>query len=546
MGAPADISDPRALAAHAVQSLLRGSAPNGVAPADCGNWRDGVQGLYDAHAHGGTPAVLRTYDLLCRADRAWYGLVSAAAPAPDAADVLRAMPALPAEAQAVYAHAAPCAAWLDDYIAVGRLAAPMMVDSFHEAAGLFAVSTAIARRLVWQHRMAELYPSLYVLFIADSGYGKTTSFKLLRALIDAAGLNHLSLGDETTPENIISKLSTAIPPTFDRWEAAVRDQWLRERAFAAQRAWMVDEVDAFYAGLQRDYQSGISGLLRRFYDCPPSYTRETQGGGRVMVENIALNFFGAATTVGMRPYLGIETQWHNGMWPRHILLAPDATPAWVDADDEDAPMRLPPSLVTGLRRVYKLFPIPRAELVEPEKGALDQRPYVVVHHKAAADPVVLAPGVLAAHEAYRKATSHTLRASPRVDELLQGTYARFAERAMKIAMLLAVLDAEALPVVIELRHWARAQQIVERHRALLHRLWVDQVETDQVRLSERVMQKLRDAAPASRDARTLQQLCHIKTARETKEILGLLVEAGVVVEIKIDRKTAYAVPTEAP
>ena len=50
---------------------------------------------------------------------------------------------------------------------------------------------------------------------------------------------------------------------------------------------------------------------------------------------------------------------------------------------------------------------------------------------------------------------------------LIGNYGRFAEKAMRVAMLLASISNQNR---IELAHWARAQTIVERWRANLHNL----------------------------------------------------------------------------
>jgi hypothetical protein len=50
---------------------------------------------------------------------------------------------------------------------------------------------------------------------------------------------------------------------------------------------------------------------------------------------------------------------------------------------------------------------------------------------------------------------------------VDGNYGRFAEKAFRIALLLASVEGASR---IELRHWTRAQQITERWRAGLHSL----------------------------------------------------------------------------
>ena len=53
-------------ARHAIQNLLDGNAPNGIAPADCGAWADTVQALFDAHAAGGSGAARKAWDAIAR------------------------------------------------------------------------------------------------------------------------------------------------------------------------------------------------------------------------------------------------------------------------------------------------------------------------------------------------------------------------------------------------------------------------------------------------------------------------------------------------
>jgi glutamine synthetase adenylyltransferase len=51
---------------------------------------------------------------------------------------------------------------------------------------------------------------------------------------------------------------------------------------------------------------------------------------------------------------------------------------------------------------------------------------------------------------------------------LDGNYGRFPEKALRIAALFASLGNSS---IIDLNHWARAQQIVERWRRNLHELY---------------------------------------------------------------------------
>ncbi len=68
----------------------------------------------------------------------------------------------------------------------------MTPAAFHEAAGLFLISTVIARRLVYRTGTDGLYPNLFLIQIADPAeYKKTTGLRVARAVLDAAGLTYL-------------------------------------------------------------------------------------------------------------------------------------------------------------------------------------------------------------------------------------------------------------------------------------------------------------------------------------------------------------------
>lgn len=455
-------------------------------------------------------------------------------PAKAAPDVpYQKMPLLPDVATAVYKHVEPCGLWLDRYVAYAQQVSLTMVPTFHVAAGLFAVSTAIARRVRYNYRAGMLYPNLYALFVAPSGYGKTTSFGALESLMQAVGINHLLLTKEMTPENLLAQLSNNLPSTLSNWEPIAQAAWLRERAFAAQRGWMIDESAFLFDSLAREYMSGLMGLILKFYDCPAYASRETQSGGRVMIKDVSLAFFGASTTSNMRPHFQNEKWWSDGLWGRFAIILPERAPIWIN-DDEAVPIPVPIDVVQGLRRVYTMFGEPSAELVEDDK-----------HHKTieitgSRDPVdiALAPGVYTAWQVYRKTMAFDIGTSAALDEPLRGSYSRFATHAMKVAMLLAVMDAPDPNVIVTLAHYARGQQIAEGWRACMHQIWSQEMRIDERQLGDRALVKLRAVKPAGLTARQIQQQLN-RTAREINDVLMLLQESGMVSSGKEGKKTVW-------
>lgn len=459
--------------------------------------------------------------------------VKTPASAPDVA--YQKMPELPDVATAVYDHLAPCGLWLNEYVTYAEQVSPTMVPTFHTLAGLFAVGTAVARRICLRYRAGTLFPNLYTLFVAPSGYGKTVAFTTLKNVMHAAGINHLMLTEQMTPENLLSQMSTNLPSTLGNWEPAAQEAWLRERGFAAQRGWMLDESAFLFDSLAREYMTGLMGLLLKFYDCPALATRETQSGGRVMVKDVSLSFFGASASSNMRPHFQNEKWWSDGLWGRFAIVVPERAPIWVD-DDEVATIAVPLEVTQGLRRVFTMFGEPAARLVEVDDGK--KRQVVEVTGKTDPAAVALAPGVYTAWQAYRKAMAFDIGTSVGLDEPLRGSYSRFATHAMKVAMLLAVMDTTDPNVIVTRSHYARGQQIAETWRICMHQVWSQEMRIDERQLGDRALVKLRAVKPAGLTARQLQQQLN-RTSREINDVLLLLQEGGMVTAGKEGRKTVW-------
>jgi hypothetical protein len=127
---------------------------------------------------------------------------------------------------------------------------------------------------------------------------------------------------------------------------------------------------------------------------------------------------------------------------------------------------------------------------------------------------------------------------------LVGNYARMGEKALRIAMLMASLEGDNR---IEMRHWARAQEITERWRANLHHLintlaqpelCVGEQDEDRVlRTLERL--SWQGMAPTARD---ISVRIRGITTQKVEYILGALVRSGAVLMEMTSRTNRYCVP----
>jgi uncharacterized protein DUF3987 len=515
--------DPAEAFRAAVQSLLDGNAPNGVLPAHVGGYGQQLEQFHDAHASGGTPAVKRLAATLARNDKGIAQIL--ASNAPEKPIKRRGCPVLPHEAMQVYAQAAPCAQWLDDYITFALQAAPMGPRSFHEIAGLFAVSVAIARRLKLSVSIGDIYPNLFALWIGDPAiYSKTSAMRALTRLLNDAGLKHLLLPERLTPEAMMLQYSLSIPPTLDQWQPEAKEQWIKEKAYAARRGWVMDEAARLFNSLKVDYNAGLLGLLLQLYDCPDEKSEETTGRGRIIVSDTYLSFFGVATPYGMAEHFTNRTLWETGLWSRFALMMPDSVPPWQFLGDH---IPMPGALLRRFREIFDLFPPRAAQLIESDDS---KKRYIHLMGTSDPTPAILGPGVRAAWEAYAKATRYDLLLTGHIDKALYGSYGRFGTQAVKVAMLLATMDTEEIPVKVEVRHWVRAQQIVEGWRAGLHRIWTEGVQTDEERDTDRILARLSEAGQKGLLARDIYRSLTLKSS-DANVMLGELEHAGQVEKV---------------
>jgi putative DNA primase/helicase len=433
-------------------------------------------------------------------------------------------PLLPDSATAIYDHAAPCGKWLDDYIAFASVASPMTPRSFHEAAGLFAGATAIARRAVLRVSTTSIYPNLFCLFIAPSTlYSKTTGLRLLTDLFSAADMQHFLLPQRMTPEAMLQELSLGVPGNLNMGDQDARAQWLHERALAAKRGWAIDEASGLFDSLKRDFNTGLLPMLLNLYECPDRMTEQTIGRWRVTVHKAGVSFFGAATPASMSEHLANTTLWSNGLWARFALVTPDQAPSF---EFFPSPMAIPPYLIHGLQRLANLFPMPAARLIDVEDPDGTKRKAVEVEGEDEPHHVTLAKGVWEAWEAYTRATRYDLLKSGGVNqELLYASYGRLGTHAIKVAMILAALDTNTLPVTVELRHYARAQSIVETWRTSIHRLRSTSATRTEENNADKMVQLLTQAGPAGLPTRELYRPLHL-TSAEGYHILESLERQG--------------------
>lgn len=393
--------------------------------------------------------------------------------APPLPDYAQLSPELEREAQ-------DAGTFMHEYAEFATKASPMTPAELHRAAALAVISTAIARRLHFRVGATKIYPNLYTLFVGESTlHRKTTGLGVLTGLMEQAEMNPtFTLAERQTPEAFTEDLSLSIPRTYDGWSERAKEAWLKRRSFAAQRGWFLDEASHLLDSFNRDYSSGLLPLVLDMYDAKDAPSeRNTRGSGQEIVEKSYLTILGCTTHAAMAEHMQKAVHWRNGFFARFALVtAKEQTDwqFWSEAID------YPDRIIQAVRHVafHLLGAPPLAQFI----GGSDDNEENDGKNKArriGVTPLVdntarLEAGVWAIWERYSKAVSYDMLRAAKddgtVEELLFANYGRFPTMMMKVAMILATMDADSLPITVYQRHMAAAQQIVEAWRESLH--WV--------------------------------------------------------------------------
>jgi hypothetical protein len=465
------------------------------------------------------------------------GWEPAADRAPEAPAGRQTCPPLPEAARLAPGLSAGACPWLDDYVAYSRQWSPRAYDGFHRSVGLWLLATVAARR-VRLHFGGERYPSLYIALCARTSlYAKSTTARIGAAVLWGAGLSHMLAADDATPQAFVRSLTTRLPDHWENMDAGAKAKLLRRMAFPAQRGWWYDEFGQKVAAMMKDggFMADFRGLLRRFDDCPPRYEYDSILRGGDVVEQPYLSLLANLTPADLKPYAGRDAAlWGDGFWARFAFVTPPP--------DADRPrgrfpagvLAAPLALTQPLRRWHERLGVPEARAVARTKGEEKKADgFDLVVDPLPFSDCVLHDDVKEAFYTYNDALLDVIQESNRSD--LDGNYARFAEKALRVAMLAASLSNDGR---IELAHWALGQEVAEQWRAELHHL-VESLEGGGAGQSRESEQEERIVATIARlgsaTPNDLRRHTHLSVG-EVERALEALERAGEVTAPTTNRK----------
>ena len=221
----------------------------------------------------------------------------------------------------------PPHAWLDAYIEYSRQMSPEGYEHFHEACGIWLLSTVAARRIHFSLGESQEYTPLYFMLVAISTeFAKTETAKSITRVLKAAKLDWLLLSQEASPESFISELArTKLPPDFHELSNATQKRMEKRLLFAGQGGWLYDEFGNLIDGMmnERSYLASFKSLLRVFHNCPDHYERRTKAHGTEFISEPHLALIGLTTPSDLKRYAGRGKRlWNDGFWARFGMICP--------------------------------------------------------------------------------------------------------------------------------------------------------------------------------------------------------------------------------
>ncbi len=419
--------------------------------------------------------------------------------------------------------------WLSQYTAWASRIGSQTPILFHQAAGIWLLAVAIARRLyVSAPWGVKIWPNLYMMLVADTTfYRKTTAFKLAEGVIREA-IPHMLMPTPGSPERFQEALSGRLPGNYRELTYAQQELLSKARGFAAQRGLFKDEVAGLFGAFnKKDYMFGLKDLIMELYDCPDYSDKDTQTG-LTIVQNAAPSILGVTTPAGLAAAI-TPADWSNGLLPRFLLLTPE--PDYAERPTLKQYEPPPASVVEGLKTLHQRLPLPQQEgdgWAAPAALEVEARCW---------------DGVQAYSSRLRKLCDPNDETP--LDDRLKGVYGRLHVQAVKLALILAALDwlgTDGPKPTMTLNHWQTAELMCEHWRLSAHRL-VDHLDRsgagrDERRQQDRVYEAIREAGAGGIVLRDVYRKLNMK-ALDARQAVQELLKAGLVAPAALGNAEAY-------
>lgn len=459
------------------------------------------------------------------------------------------IPALPALVMLSSILGEDASVTMDMYIKFSKLMSPEGFEDFHEACFLSMLSTIAGRRVAIPFAERQYTPLMIALVARTSLYKKTTTTKVVKTVLRACGLDWLLGADETTPQKLLTDMAGAVPVNYPDFDNDKQDRVKRRLGMSGQRGWSYDEFGSLIKSmLKRDgYMQEFKKLLLTLDSCEETYTYSTQRRGDETVEKPYLSLLGTMTPSCIKDAGKAADFWSDGFWARFAFVCPPPDTSI------DSPMSLgiatpPIAILKKLIEMHERLGEPYTEIEEvKDKKGQPTGKFNVQRGTLPEQECTFGEGVYDAWIAYRSALKQIVKLFKHED--FDGWYDRLPIKAIRIAALLAILENNG---VIEMNHWAKAQEIAERWRVSLHHLYAQshaqpERESRAAQLEEQIIKRIKQLTTEKEQPPTVRDVkCYFKkiSTPDIQDMMKKMTAAGVLVEIRGKKASRYAISEE--
>ena len=450
-------------------------------------------------------------------------------------------PPLPRAAVLPPVARADVAPWLHAYCQYSAQWSPRAAHGFHEAIGLWVLSTIAARRICVEMG-TPVYPVLFLSLVARSTlYAKTTTAKLGRNILLRAGCQHFLAADRSTPQALLRSMSGRVPMHYGSSNEEEQTIIQNRLAFAAQRGWYFEEWGGLLQQMTRrdSPMAEFHGLLRVLDDGYESFSSDTIQRGLEYVNSPYLALLASATPHDLAYFMKPGSPWwHDGFWPRFAVIVPTPGELPSMARRPDGAACPAGSLIEPLHTWHRRLGIPAVavEAVSDAKGKLTGEWGATVD-ALPCQALTVASETLEAYHVYNESLLQLIINGDAVADL-EASYGRFHDKAMRVAMLAASLAGKT---TITLPYWTYGQHVAESWRLMLHAAIETIAGSQATTREEEVEQKIESilAAEGPHTGRDLQRRIHMGS-RDLNILLASMVKLERLVVGQRGKTTTYA------
>ena len=373
-----------------------------------------------------------------------------------------------------------CKDWIDAYIEFTEdFESPPM---FNKWSGLLVLSVAAGRRVWLAEANSKVWPNLYVILVGPSGIGKGQAMREALPFIELTGVPRSP--DQVTIQQVVVDMDEKFQIHEEYGKITPYLLWAEELpSFLGMDAW----------------RSGKLADLTTLYDCAPSWRSETKHQGKFNIEQPYLCLYGGSTPSGLYDVLPPASV-GQGFTSRIIF-------AWAGNYTKRVPVK--PWTEKHIKLLADLSH--DIEIISKISGPMQLDSVATVlwsdYYRYRPDPL----------EVF-------------TDQRLQGFAARMPFYVKKLSVLCRLSDPSP-GMLIEAHHLERAIQIIDEQSKILHNVYEDIAPSNIVRFYPKVIRiMLKLGGVNVPHSEIMQRFSHDLDRKDFKEVIGGLVDMGVIVE----------------